>query len=129
MPENVETTDLLPITDYQILLHQAQFVVLPLVSIPHSAGDSHLVQSMTASKAVIASRTPSPETYIKHGTTGLLVSPGNVNELRKAIKYLWENPQEAVRMGREGRRRYEENYTFEKFAQRVERLLLEVSHG
>lgn len=127
--ENVETTDLMPIRDYQLLLHQAQFVVLPLFLTPHSAGDSHIVQSMSASKAVIASRTPSPETYIKHGATGLLVSPGSVNELREAIRYLWENPQEASRMGREARLRYEENYTYEKFAQRVEGLLAKVYRG
>lgn len=129
LPENVEATDLLPIKDYQLLLHQAQFVVLPLLSIPHSAGDSHIVQSMSASKAIIASRAPSPETYIKHGVTGTLVSPGNVDELREAINYLWHNPQVALTMGQQGRRRYEEYYTFEKFAQQVERLLLKVYHG
>ena len=129
LPDNVLTTDLLPIKEYQILLHQAEFVVLPLQPIPHSAGDSHLVQSMSASKAIIASRAPSPETYIKEGETGLLVEPENPAALRSAIEFLLNNPAEAVKMGQNGRKRFEENYTFEKFAGQVERLLIEVANG
>ena len=129
LPDNIETMDFMPLRDYHALLHRAQFVVVPLQDLPHSAGDSHIVQSMSAGKAVIATRAPSPETYIEPGVTGRLVSPGDVEEMREAIVYLWQNPQETARMGQAARQRYEENYTFEKVAQRVQDILLKVHHA
>jgi glycosyltransferase involved in cell wall biosynthesis len=121
--------DLLPLRDYQTLLHQAQFVVLPLMDLPHAAGDSHIVQSMSAGKAIIASRTPSPEAYIKPGVSGMLVPPNDVDALREAILRLWQNPDEAAQMGRAARRQYEDNYTFEKVGLRVQEILQKVSNG
>lgn len=128
LPDNVRTMDLLPLREYQTLLHQAQFVVLPLMNRPHAAGDSHIVQSMSAGKAIIASRTPSPEAYICSGINGLLVPPHDPSSLREAILHLWQNPQEATRMGQAARQQYEENYTFEKVAPRVQEILQKVAY-
>ncbi|OGO27102.1 MAG: hypothetical protein A2Z16_12900 [Chloroflexi bacterium RBG_16_54_18] len=81
---------------------------------------------MSFSKAVVATRAPSTETYIKHGETGLLVEPGDVEGMRHAILHLWRNPDEAIRMGKEARRCFEENHTIDKLAQRVYGIALEV---
>lgn len=129
LPSNVQTMDLLPLREYQTLLHQAQFVVLPLMDLPHAAGDSHIVQSMSASKAIIASRTPSPEAYIQSGVNGILVPPHDVKALREAILHLWQSSEEATRMGQAARCQYEENYTFAKVGQRVQGILQKVHNG
>jgi hypothetical protein len=42
---------------------------------------------------------------------------------------LWRNPDEVARMGLEARRRYEENYSIEKLAQRIYQVALEVTGG
>jgi hypothetical protein len=46
--------------------------------------------------------------------------------MRQAILHLWQNPEEAERMGKEARRRYEENHTMDKLAERVYDVALEV---
>jgi rhamnosyl/mannosyltransferase len=84
---------------------------------------------MSFGKAVVATRAPSTETYIKHGVTGLLVEPSDVEGMRQAILHLWRNPDEAKRMGKEARRRFEENHTINKLAQRVYNIALEVCHA
>jgi glycosyltransferase involved in cell wall biosynthesis len=88
-----------------------------------------LLQAMCFGKAIVATRAPSTETYIKHGVTGLLVEPGDVEGMRQAILHLWRNPSEAMRMGQEARRCFEENHTINKLAQRVYDIALEVYHA
>jgi glycosyltransferase involved in cell wall biosynthesis len=56
------------------------------------------------------------------------VEPGDVDGMRQAILHLWQNPDEASRMGREARRRFEENHTMAKLAERVYEIALEVHH-
>jgi glycosyltransferase involved in cell wall biosynthesis len=84
---------------------------------------------MSASKAIIASRTPSPEAYIQSGVNGILVPPHDVKALREAILHLWQSSEEATRMGRAARCQYEENYTFAKVGQRVQGILEKVHNG
>jgi glycosyltransferase involved in cell wall biosynthesis len=81
---------------------------------------------MSFGKAIVATRAPSTEAYIQHGVTGLLVEPSDVEGMRQAILRLWQNPDEATRMGKEARRRFEENHTIDKLAQRVHNIALEV---
>jgi glycosyltransferase involved in cell wall biosynthesis len=126
LPDNVITTDLLPMPKFRALLHQAEFVVLPMHNLPHAVGDTHLIQIMSFGKAVIATRVPSSETYVEPGRTGMIVSPGDVTGMRQAILHLWQNPNEAVRMGKEARTRFEEHYTIDKLAQRIYGVALEV---
>jgi glycosyltransferase involved in cell wall biosynthesis len=126
LPQNMESMGWL---DYRVLLdylYGSSFYVVPLQTISFAGGDSSLLHAMSFGKAVVATRAPSTETYIEHGQTGLLVEPGNVEEMRQAILYLWQNPDEALRMGKEARRRFEENHTMEKLAQRVYDVALEV---
>lgn len=128
-PPQVEVNDLLPAPEFWRLLARSWFVVVPLVDVPHAAGDSHIVQAMAAGKAVIATQGPSAETYVEDGVTGLLVPPRDPNRLREAMRCLLDHPEEAERMGRNARRRYEEQHTFEAFARRTRALLRTVCDG
>jgi glycosyltransferase involved in cell wall biosynthesis len=127
LPDQVVVNDLLPTEQFWTLLAQCRFVVVPLVDVPHAAGDGHIVQAMAAGKAVIATRAPSTLTYVEDGVTGLLVPPHDPNAMRQAIRHLLDHPEDAERMGREARRQYEERYTFEAFAVRVHALLERVA--
>jgi len=125
-PPNVVVNDLLPRAQFVELMTQSRFVVVPLMDITHSAGESVILQAMAMRKAIIASRAPGPNTYINEGETGLLVKPYDATKLREAISYLWDHPEEADRMGRNARNLYEERHTFAAFAQRVHAVLTEV---
>ena len=129
LPDNVEVSDLLSLVEYQKLLHRAQFVVVPLQDLPHSAGDSHLAQSMSAGKAIIASRTPSPEAYIEHGVNGLLVPPGDAQSLRDAIQDLSAHPEQIASLGAAARCSFESKHTFERFSAEFYQLLQRVTNA
>jgi glycosyltransferase involved in cell wall biosynthesis len=118
--------------DYRVAqdyMYESSFYVVPLQSITFAGGDSSLLAAMSYGKAVVATRSPSTETYLEHGQTGLLVGHGDVEGMRQAILHLWQNPDEAARMGKEARRRFEENHTMDKLAQRVYDVVLEVSRA
>jgi len=119
LPTNMETTGWLTDRELQHYLYQTDFYVIPLQPITHAGGDSSLLQAMSFGKAVVATRAPSTEAYIKHGETGLLVEPHDVDGMRHAILHLWRNPDEARRMGQAARRRFEENHTIDHLARRV----------
>ena len=122
----METTGWLSDQDLQHYLYKTYFYVVPLQPITHAGGDSSLLQAMSFGKALVATRAPSTEAYIQHGETGLLVEPHDVDGMRQAILRLWNNPDEAKRMGKEARRRFEENHTIDKLAQRVYEIALDV---
>jgi len=126
LPRNMEAMGWLDYRVAQDYIYGSDFYVVPLQTINFAGGDSSLLQAMSFGKAVVATRSPSTETYLEHGQTGLLVEPGNVEGMRQAILHLWRNPDEAARMGKEARRRFEENHTMDKLAERVYAIALEV---
>jgi glycosyltransferase involved in cell wall biosynthesis len=129
LPENMEPMGWLDYRVHQDYLYESSFYVVSLQAIHFAGGDSSLLAAMSFGKAVVATRAPSTETYLEHGRTGLLVEPGNIEGMREAILYLWRNPDEATKMGKAARRRFEEHHTMEKLAQRVYDVVLEVSHA
>ncbi len=126
LPHNIETTGWLNYRTLEDYLYESQFCVVPLQPIAHSSGETSLLHAMSFGKAVVATRSPGTETYIQHGLTGLLVEPGDVQAMRQALLHLWRNPDVAAQMGKEGRRRFEENHTMAKFARRTYDIVLEV---
>lgn len=126
LPQNMATTGWLTQRELQHYLYETNFYVVPLQRIAHAGGDSSLLQAMSFGKAIVATRAPSTETYIQHEVTGLLVEPRDVEGMRQAILRLWRNPDEVTRMGQEARRRFEENHTIDKLAQRIYEIALEV---
>ena len=73
---------------------------------------------MSFGKAVVATRAPSTETYVQDGVTGLLVAPHDVEGMRGHLISVAES-EEAARMGREARKRFEENHTIGHLAHRI----------
>jgi glycosyltransferase involved in cell wall biosynthesis len=126
-PPNVKTTGWLDYRELQDFLYTSQYYVIPLQPIDHAGGDSSLLHAMAFGKAVVATRAPSTETYIQHEKTGLLVEPENVEDMRQAILRLWQNPDEAVKLGQAARRCFEANHTIDMLAQRVYGVALEVT--
>lgn len=86
------------------LYARSRFVVIPLLPSDTDNGVTCILEAMAMAKPVICSRTVGQVDVIKDGQTGIYVPVGDSAALRSAIEYLWNNPKEAERMGREGRK-------------------------
>ncbi len=62
-------------------------------------------EAMSCGRAVVASRVGGIPEVVEDGVTGLLVEPGNAEELADAVCRLLKDPETATKMGEAGRRR------------------------
>ncbi len=70
-------------------------------------------------KPMISSELDTGTSYINvNQKTGLVVPPGDVKALQQAMRFLWENPTLAHRMGEEAEKRYWELFTADQMALR-----------
>ncbi len=101
------------------LYAESLFVVVPLHDVPYSAGYTVILEAMAMGKAVIASETTQRDDFIQDGVTGYHVPPGNVEALRERIRFLLAHPEEAQRLGANGRASVEAHYTLRHLARRI----------
>jgi len=78
--------------------------------------------------AVVTSAGGIPE-IVKDGETGLVVPPGDENALAAGILRMLREPELAMRLGRNARRRYEDWYQPEKMIGALEDYFLELAAG
>jgi glycosyltransferase involved in cell wall biosynthesis len=88
------------VLDYMIA--SARFTVLP--SRAYETLGKTILESYAWGRPVVASDLGSRRELVDQGETGLLYSPGNVEQLGKAISFLAERPELAAQMGVAGRR-------------------------
>lgn len=81
-----------------------------------------VMEYMAASVPVIASDLPLIRAVVKEAGCGLLVEPGNVEQLAEAMAYILDHPAEAEEMGRRGRCAVVERYSWETEARKLLRL-------
>jgi len=105
---------------------RSRFVVLPLLPNFRDSGITVAVEAMAMGKAIICSRTYGMIDIVEHGVNGILVAPGDSAALRAAILDLCEHPEEAKRMGAEGRRLAESVYSLARFTAAVRKVIDEV---
>ena len=72
-----------------------------------------MFEYMASGIPVIASNFEKWIPIIEGNSAGICVDPYNIEEIANAIKYLKENPQNAVEMGKNGRRAFEEKYNWQ----------------
>jgi glycosyltransferase involved in cell wall biosynthesis len=124
LPENVLIRRF---SQYELreLYAASQFVVMPLYPVDFQAGVTAILEAMAMGKAVICTLTPGQMDVIVHGETGLYVEPGDPSSLRSAIEWLLGNLAEAERMGRNGRKRVEQEMSLERYVYRLKRFMLD----
>ena len=81
-----------------------------------------VLEAMLASTPVIASRTSGIPEAISHEEDGLLVEPGDVDDLALALERLMNSAELRERLGNAGRSRGEREFTIERMADEYERL-------
>lgn len=84
------------------------------------------IEALAHGVPVIGCRGEGIEDIVKHGETGLLVEPKDVNSLAEAIDYLLNNPDKARAMGERGRELVLANFTWERNAKKIIELYEEV---
>ena len=86
--------------EFRQLIASSRMVVLPMAGgLIHSGGQQTFLNAMTLGKPVIVTDVEGGKSYINHGITGMLTTPGDAAELRNAVKYLLENDLAAHEMG------------------------------
>ena len=97
----------------------ASCVVLPSISASEAFGLVAL-EAMAAGKPVIASNLPGVRSVVVEGVTGMLVKPGDIVGLGKAMSDLLHDPERGAAMGRAGRDRAEHEYTWASVGEKLE---------
>jgi len=76
-------------------------------------------EAMIRGTAAIASRIGGLAEIVQHGTTGLLVPPGDVDALAEAIKHILQDRELAEQMGQAGREYALENFDREIYTDKI----------
>ncbi len=82
-----------------------------------------VTEALAASLPVIATRVGAIPESVQDGKTGLLVDAGNAEQLRQAIAWLLDHPEQRAEMGQQGRRLIEADYDAEKNCRRLLEML------
>jgi glycosyltransferase involved in cell wall biosynthesis len=93
--------------------------VTVLSSFPPESFGVVLIESMACGTPVIASRLPGVRTVVADGVDGYLVEPGQVDDLAEKLGRLLSDRQRREEMGRCGRAKVVEKYTWPKIADRL----------
>ena len=94
----------------------ADLVINPSLS---EAFGMSLVEAMATATPVIATDIGGMPEIVEHNRTGLVVQPGNPQALANAISQVISNPVQARTMGRAGRKKVLQHYTWSKITEKL----------
>jgi glycosyltransferase involved in cell wall biosynthesis len=88
-----------------------------------------LFEYMAAGLPVIASNFPLWKEIVEGNNCGLTVNPLDPEDIARAIEYLIEHPEEARKMGKNGRKAVKEKYNWEAESQKLIELYKNLTKG
>ena len=109
--DNIELMGFRPREESIKLLKKAKFVITP--SLWYECFPLAILEAFACGKPVIASKLGSMAEIVEHGRSGLLFEPGNAEDLASKVRWLYENENEIIRMGKNARAEFESKYTDE----------------
>ncbi|MCX7786471.1 MAG: glycosyltransferase family 4 protein [Spirochaetes bacterium] len=86
-----------------------------------------ILEAMRAGLPVVATDVGGCRESVVDGETGFLVSKEDPLELRDRLRMLIESSELRIRMGQKGRKRFEENFTFQRMYERTLEVYREVT--
>jgi glycosyltransferase involved in cell wall biosynthesis len=95
----------------------SRLVVLPTIC--YEAFPLVVIEAMMHAKPVVCSRIGGLPEIVEDGVTGLLFEPGNAEDLGEKIRYLWERPELAIKMGKAGRDKALREYSLARYYERL----------
>jgi L-malate glycosyltransferase len=108
-------------SDIPQLMESFDIFILPSLS---EGLSSAILEAMASSLPVIASNVGGIPELVKDGENGLLVAPADSVALAGAIQRLAQNPEDSLRMGREGRKQVEDRFAMEHKILKTEELCM-----
>ncbi len=105
--ELVELRGYAPGPEYQLLLANADAFVLPYL---YSYQSLSMHCAMASGCRIVASDISGFKEFIRNGETGLLTPRDNPTDLAMKLRWLYDNPEGAKRMGSAARRFAEERF-------------------
>jgi len=126
IPANVTVLREVPIYKLRDLYSRARFVVITLKPNSHGSGTTTILEAMAMGKAVILSRIKGFRDYFIDGRTVTLVEPENVEELSKAISFLWNHPEKCEEIGRNARRFIEGRFNIDEVSRHLASIISRV---
>lgn len=99
----------------------AFYAISDVIAVPllHAGFSLVVTESMASGKPVVASEVGGIPDQIIDKYNGLLVKPRDAEAIAEKILFLYENPEIALEMGRNGRKIAEEKFNIEKRAERI----------
>jgi len=119
IPQNVQLLGKQSLTQLKSWYERCQFVVLPIHDAPFSAGATAVMEAMAMERAVIVTRSEGIADYIIDGETCLTVEPRNPEQMKEAISFLLNHPEEARRLGQNGRKFIEEKLNLDVYVSKL----------
>ena len=107
------------VTDTSKALSIMDIFVLP--SIKEGLGLS-LAEAMASGRPCIASRVGGIESLIEDGVTGMLVEPGNPEDLARAVKYMLTNKDKTEIFKEKAREKVINDFNIEEMTARIEKM-------
>ena len=105
--------------DLRQLYADSAFTVMPLQNVKFQAGVTAILESLAMGKAVICSRVPGQTDVVVDGENGRYVPPEDSSALRSEICELLSRPEDAARLGANGRNLVEREMSLELYVQRL----------
>ena len=115
--------------DMPRVMREADVFILP--SVPHASGDDEalgmvLIEALASGTPCIASRTGGTSDVIRDRIEGLLVAPGDSNEIAEAAIMLLQDSIMREQFGRAGRQQVENRYSVDRIASEVHSTYVEL---
>ena len=116
---NINFMGFIPQGEIPFVLKKSRALVLPSI---YECGGAVVLEAMAMSKAVIATNWGGPAEYLD-GSCGILVNPESEEKLIKGLEAalfkLTESKEIAELMGKNGRKKVEENFDWDKKADKI----------
>lgn len=102
---------------------RSKAVVICCLDFPYTVGLTTLVEALALGLPVICSRNPKFEMDIEKEGAGIYVDYNDTEGWKQAISYLHTHPEEAQRMGANGRKLAEREYNLEHYSRELAEIL------
>ncbi len=100
-------------------------VVVACLPYPYTVGLTTVVEAMALGLPVVATRNAWYPMDIDAEGIGITVDYGDVNAWKNAVRYLWEHPQVARKMGQRGRQLAEQKFNLEAYTRQMSEAILQ----
>jgi glycosyltransferase involved in cell wall biosynthesis len=127
IPPNVEIRSGLSAEQCAELVQRARFSVVPISNRETASGQVTLLEAMAYARSVIITSCPASIDYVVDGKDALLVRLGDHDDLKQAIRRLWEDAATRAEIGSAAHRSAVEKFSDEAIGKAMGAILREFS--